>query len=171
MGLGITNILIVSKYETKLLVRGWFFKVFAFLAVFTAIILGAIYILTQFPQPEVVNRSVIPYMFLLIMNVGQAVVSVFLASEYLKRDKQLDTSEVFYTRPLSNAEYLIGKMWATLKVFFILDFAVAMIALINRLVKGNLSLVNLLKEQCFATTCHHCNYLILLNPFRVGLKW
>ncbi|MBO7049139.1 MAG: hypothetical protein J6W42_00805 [Bacteroidaceae bacterium] len=140
MGLGITNILIVSKYETKLLVRGWFFKVFAFLAVFTAIILGAIYILTQFPQPEVVNRSVIPYMFLLIMNVGQAVVSVFLASEYLKRDKQLDTSEVFYTRPLSNAEYLIGKMWATLKVFFILDFAVAMIALIMSLIKFGFAL-------------------------------
>ena len=99
--LGITNIRIVSKYETKLLVRGWFFKVFAFLALFAGLILGVNYILTQYPQPQVVNRSVIPYIFMLVMNVGQAVVSVFLASEYLKRDKQLDTSEVFYTRPLS----------------------------------------------------------------------
>ena len=140
MGLGIYNIRIVSKYETKLLVRGWFFKVFAFLAIFAAIILGSIYILTQFPQPEVVNRSVIPYMFMLIMNVGQAVVSVFLASEYLKRDKQLDTSEVFYTRPLSNAEYLLGKMWATLKVFFMLDLVVALIALIMSLIKFGVDL-------------------------------
>ncbi|MBO7587915.1 MAG: hypothetical protein J6T18_00625 [Bacteroidaceae bacterium] len=135
MWIGITNIRIVSKYETKLLVRGWFFKVFAFLALFAAVILGSMYILSQYQQPQMVNRSVIPYMFMLIMNVGQAVVSVFLASEYLKRDKQLDTSEIFYTRPLSNAEYLLGKMWATLKVFFILDIIVALIALIMSLIK------------------------------------
>ena len=138
--LGITNIRIVSKYETKLLVRGWFFKVFAVLALLASLILGAIYILTQFPQPEIVNRSVIPYLFMLFMNVGQAVVSVFLASEYLKRDKQLDTSEVFYTRPLSNAEYLLGKMWATLKVFFMLDLVVAAIALIMSLIKFGVDL-------------------------------
>ena len=136
----LTNIRIVSKYETKLLVRGWFFKVFAFLAMLTGLILGANYILTPYPQPQLVNRSVIPYIFMLVMNVGQAVVSVFLASEYLKRDKQLDTSEVFYTRPLSNAEYLMGKMWATLKVFFILDFAVAAIALIMSLIKFGFAL-------------------------------
>ena len=138
--LGLYNIRIVSKYETKLLVRGWFFKVFAFLSLLAALILGSIYILTQFPQPQMINRSVIPYMFMLIMNVGQAVVSVFLASEYLKRDKQLDTSEVFYTRPLSNAEYLLGKMWATLKVFFILDLIVAAIALVMSLVKYGFAL-------------------------------
>ena len=135
MWIGITNIRIVSKYETKLLVRGWFFKVFAFLALFAAVILGSMYILSQYQQPQMVNRSVIPYMFMLVMNVGQAVVSVFLASEYLKRDKQLDTSEIFYTRPLSNAEYLLGKMCATLKVFFILDIIVALIALIMSLIK------------------------------------
>ena len=122
---GITNIRIVAKYETKLLVRGWFFKVFSILSLLASVILGSIYILSQFQRPEMVNRSVIPYIFMLVMNVGQAVVSVFLASEYLKRDKQLDTSEVFYTRPLSNAEYLLGKMWATLKVFFILDLIIA----------------------------------------------
>lgn len=138
--LGITNIRIVSKYETKLLVRGWFFKVFAVLAILAAVILGSIYILQPFQQPEMVNRSVIPYLFMLVMNVGQAVVSVFLASEYLKRDKQLDTSEVFYTRPLSNAEYLLGKMWATLKVFFMLDLVVAAIALIMSLIKYGVDL-------------------------------
>lgn len=140
MGFGLYNIRIVSKYETKLLVRGWFFKVFAFLAILAALILGGSYILPQFQQPQMVNRSVIPYMFMLVMNVGQAVVSVFLASEYLKRDKQLDTSEVFYTRPLSNAQYLLGKMWATLKVFFILDVAVAAIALIMSLIKYGFAL-------------------------------
>lgn len=140
MRLGINDILTVSKYETKLLVRGWFFKVFTFLALIATVILGAIYILRPFQNPLMVNRSVIPYMFMLVMNVGQAVVSVFLASEYLKRDKQLDTSEVFYTRPLSNAEYLLGKMWATLKVFFLLDAAVMAIALIMGMIKYGFNL-------------------------------
>ena len=140
MWTGITNIRIVSKYETKLLVRGWFFKVFAFLALLASVILGSIYILSPYQQAQMVNRSVIPYMFMLVMNLGQAVVSVFLASEYLKRDKQLDTSEVFYTRPLTNAEYLLGKMWATLKVFFVLDVAVALIALVMSLIKYGFAL-------------------------------
>lgn len=140
MGLGLTNILTVSKYETKLLVRGWFFKVFTFLALFAAVIIGSIYILTPFQESQMVNRSVIPYIFLLAMNVGQAVVSVFLASDYLKRDKQLDTSEVFYTRPLSNAEYLLGKMWATLKVFFVLDLIIMAIALVMSLIKYGFAL-------------------------------
>ena len=153
MGLGITNIRIVSKYETKLLVRGWFFKVFAFLALFAAVILGSAYILSQNQRSQMVNRSVIPYMFMLVMNVGQAVVSVFLASEYLKRDKQLDTSEVFYTRPLSNAEYLIGKMWATLKVFFILDVAVALVALVMSLIKYGFDLDYLSYVWYFLLLC------------------
>ena len=140
MRLGINDIPTVSKYETKLLVRGWFFKVFAFLAIIAAVILGSIYIFQPFQNSVMVNRSVIPYMFMLVMNVGQAVVSVFLASEYLKRDKQLDTSEVFYTRPLSNAGYLIGKMWATLKVFFLLDAVVMAIALIMGMIKYGFNL-------------------------------
>lgn len=140
MAQGLNNILTVSKYETKLLVRGWFFKVFAFLTFIATMVLGARYILSPDQEAQMVNRSVIPYLFMLVMNVGQAVVSVFLASEYLKRDKQLDTSEVFYTRPLSNAQYLLGKMWATLKVFFLLDVAVMLVALVMSMIKYGFAL-------------------------------
>lgn len=61
--------------------------------------------------------SNIPYLILLLLNTGQAVIAIFLASDFLKRDKKLDTSEVFYVRPLSNAEYVIGKIWG-ICVFF-----------------------------------------------------
>ena len=77
----ISNIQSVAKYESKLLIRSWFFRVFTVLAV-----------------------------ILLLLNTGQAVIAIFLASDFLKRDKKLDTSEVFYVRPLSNAEYVIGKI-------------------------------------------------------------
>lgn len=164
MALGLHNIRTVSKYETKLLVRGWFFKVFAFLSLVAALVLGSKYILTMNQDAQMVNRSVIPYIFLLAMNVGQAVVSVFLASEYLKRDKQLDTSEVFYTRPLSNAEYLLGKMWATLKVFFVLDLVVLGMALVMSMIKYGFALDYL---------SYIWYYLLLIIPtlvFIIGLS-
>ena len=51
------------------------------------------------------------------------------SSEFLKRDKKLDTSEVFYVRPLSNAEYVIGKIWGNLRVFLLLNLLVLAIVL------------------------------------------
>jgi hypothetical protein len=65
--------------------------------------------------------SNIPYINMLILNTGQAVIAIFLASDFLKRDKKLDTSEIFYVRPLSNAEYVFGKIWGNLRIFFILN--------------------------------------------------
>jgi hypothetical protein len=76
--------------------------------------------------------SNIPYLSLLFLNTGQAIIAVFLSSEFLKADKKLDTSEVFYVHPLSNAEYVIGKIWGNMKVFFRLNFyAIAVVFVFN----------------------------------------
>lgn len=129
-----SNISAVAKYETKLLVRSWFFKIFSILALIVSPIIGGV-LLYEEVQISSSIKSVVPYALLLIVNVGQAIVSIFLSSEYLKRDKQMDTSEVFYTRPLSNAEYLLGKMWATLRVFFTLDLIILAVALLMSMIK------------------------------------
>jgi ABC-type transport system involved in multi-copper enzyme maturation permease subunit len=65
--------------------------------------------------------SNIPYFSMLILNTGQAVIAIFLASDFLKRDRKLDTSEIFYVRPLSNAEYVFGKIWGNIRIFIILN--------------------------------------------------
>ena len=123
----LNNILSVSKYESKLLFRSWFFKVFATLSVL--FIIGASNALLKTNQHAFNSiPSLAAYNLMLYFNVAQAIVSIFLASEYLKRDKQLDTSEVFYVRPLSNAEYLLGKMWGTIRVFLLLNLVVMAIA-------------------------------------------
>jgi ABC-type transport system involved in multi-copper enzyme maturation permease subunit len=82
----------------------------------------------------------IPYINLLLLNTGQAVVAIFLASDFLKRDKKLDTSEVFYVRPLSNAEYVFGKILGNLKVFFILNLIAMAISIIFSLASSNVSI-------------------------------
>jgi len=119
----------VSKYESKLLVRSWFFKAFTILAV---LILGFynLFILV-FPVNMGGNvwfvraiPSNIAYFNLMFLNIGQAVIAIFLASDFLKRDKKLDTSEVFYVRPLSNATYVFGKIWGNLRVFLIINIII-----------------------------------------------
>ena len=118
----LNNILSVAKYEAKLLTRSWFFKVFSTVSVILIITSSASIVVN--PHAFISIPSLLAYNLMLYFNVAQAIVSIFLASEYLKRDKQLDTSEVFYVRPLSNAEYLLGKMWGTLQVFLVLNLIV-----------------------------------------------
>lgn len=135
----LTNIRTVAKYESKLLTRSWFFRIFAvlamgFLSLFTGVLLlgddsGNTWTFKAIP-------SNMGYIALLFLNTGQAVIAIFLASDFLKRDKKLDTSEVFYVHPLSNAEYVFGKIWGNLRVFLMLDFVVAgMVMVFNILAK------------------------------------
>ena len=120
----ITNIQSVAKYESKILVRSWFFRIFTLLAVAFLGFFNFAMLLMEDSGGLWFEKSVasnIPYFSLLLLNTGQAVVAAFLSSEFLKRDKKLDTSEVFYVRPLSNAEYVVGKIWGNLRVFLLLN--------------------------------------------------
>lgn len=122
----IYNIRTVAKYESKLLVRSWFFKIFAILAVIVVFLINMNMVLND-DWSSWMWKSIasnIPYANLLLLNIGQAVIAIFLASDFLKRDKQLDTSEVFYVRPLSNSEYVFGKIWGNIRVFLILNFII-----------------------------------------------
>ena len=140
----ISNIQSVAKYESKLLIRSWFFRVFTVLAVaiitffnfmlFVSEDSGGIWIATAIP-------SYIPYLILLLLNTGQSVIAIFLASDFLKRDKKLDTSEVFYVRPLSNAEYVIGKIWGNLRVFLLLNLIIMAITAAFNLTLGEVDWV------------------------------
>ncbi len=136
----ITNIQTVAKYESKLLLRSWFFRVFTVLAL---LILGVFdFAMLAFEQNggNWILKSIpanIPYVNLLLLNTGQAVIAIFLASDFLKRDKKLDTSEVFYVHPLSNAEYVLGKLWGNLRVFLVLNLIImAMAMLFNAISPG-----------------------------------
>ncbi|NDV64518.1 xanthan lyase [Bacteroides sp. 224] len=123
----IHNVQSVAKYESKLLVRSWFFRVFTVLALLILGIYNGNMLLSEDAWGSWMMKAVssnIPYVSLLLLNTGQAVIAIFLASDFLKRDKKLDTSEVFYVHSLSNAEYVIGKIWGNLRVFLILNLIV-----------------------------------------------
>ena len=130
----IHNIMTVSKYESKTLFRSWFFRIFSILALLFVFLynLG-----TQtsigWPNGDMVSLpSMIPFTNLYIINIAQAIIAVFLASDFLKRDKKLDTTEVIYMRSMTNADYVIGKTIGNIWVFFVLNFvALGMVAVFN----------------------------------------
>ncbi len=127
------NILSIAKYERKTLLRSWFFRIFSILSLLVLFGMNFGLIIEGGGDQGWAIRSIppaIPYFNLLILNVAQAIIAVFLASDFLKRDKKLDTTEVIYMRSMTNGEYVIGKTWGNLQVFLVLNIAVVLMALI-----------------------------------------
>ena len=134
------NILSIAKYERKTLLRSWFFRIFGILSLLVLFGMNFGMIIEGGGGDGWAIRSIpsaIPYFNLLILNVAQAIIAVFLASDFLKRDKKLDTTEVIYMRSMTNGEYVIGKTWGNLQVFLVLNIVVVLMALIfNMLAQG-----------------------------------
>ena len=134
------NILSIAKYERKTLLRSWFFRIFGILSLLVLFGMNFGMIIQGGGGDSWAIRSIpsaIPYFNLLILNVAQAIIAVFLASDFLKRDKKLDTTEVIYMRSMTNGEYVIGKTWGNLQVFLVLNIVVVLMALIfNMLAQG-----------------------------------
>jgi ABC-type transport system involved in multi-copper enzyme maturation permease subunit len=135
----LSNIRSVAKYESKLLMRSWFYRIFLVVAVLFLCAFNFEMLIQENVSGIWMMKALasnIPYINLLLLNTGQAVIAVFLSSEFLKSDKKLDTSEVFYVHPLSNAEYVIGKIWGNIVVFFRLDLIIIALVIIFNLASG-----------------------------------
>lgn len=162
------NILSIAKYERKTLLRSWFFRIFGVLSLGVLFTLNLGMVIQGGGDLGWAVRSIpssIPYTNLLILNVAQAIIAVFLASDFLKRDKKLDTTEVIYMRSMTNGEYVIGKTWGNLQVFLVLNIAVVLMALI----------FNLLAQSTSVNKEAYLIYLLLISVptllFIMGLSF
>lgn len=162
------NIFSIAKYERKTLLRSWFFRIFGVLSLLVLFALNFGMIIEGGGDQGWAIRSIpaaIPYFNLLILNVAQAIIAVFLASDFLKRDKKLDTTEVIYMRSMTNGEYVIGKTWGNLQVFLVLNIAVVIMALI----------FNMLSQQTTINWESYAIYLVLISVptlvFIMGLSF
>jgi hypothetical protein len=130
--ISIYNILTVAKFEAKTLWRSWFFRIFSILSI--AIIgffdFGALSPVTWAPWAFQGLSTTIPYMNILMLNTAQAIIAVFLASDFLKRDKKLDTTEVVYMRSMTNTDYVIGKTLGIMLMFLLLNIVILLIGLV-----------------------------------------
>lgn len=121
----------IAHFEMKTLLRSWFFRIFAGLSIISLGIFN-IAVFSEASGAPWLYRALpgnIPYINLLILNLGQAIVAIFLASEFLKQDSKNDTVEVIYARSMTNAEYIIGKSLGILYVFFILNLIILLMGI------------------------------------------
>ncbi len=129
----------ISKYERKILLRSWFFRIFSGLTLFIifAFNMGEISEVGDMRWAYRAVPSNIPYVSLFILNIAQAIIAVFLSSEFVKRDRKQDTAEVIYARSMSNTTYLLGKVWSILSVFLLINIVVLSMSLIFNLLAQN----------------------------------
>lgn len=137
------NILSIAKYEITTLLRSWFFRIFALIAIVFLFFFNMGTLLMDNAgagnwDMKAIS-SVIPYANLMLLNTVQAIIAIFLASDFLKRDKKLDTTDVIYIRSMSNGEYVAGKTLGNLVVFIILNLIILSEALIFNLIAENVS--------------------------------
>ncbi|MFC1490031.1 hypothetical protein ACFL6K_02350, partial [Candidatus Latescibacterota bacterium] len=128
--LNLKKILAVATYEFKTLRRSWFFRIFAFLAIAVIIILNIVlYVNTNTANWSLRGMpSSIPYMNLLVLNVLQGIIGLFVASEFFKNDKLHDFTEAVYARSMTNADYIIGKTLGICALFMLLNMCVLIIS-------------------------------------------
>jgi len=125
------TIRIVARFEMKTLLRSWFFRIFSGLFIIGLGIFNVAVFVESSGAPWLFRAlpASIPYANLIILNLGQAIVAVFLASEFLKQDRKNDTVEVIYARSMTNAQYIVGKALGILSVFLILNFIILILGM------------------------------------------
>ncbi len=161
------NISTVARYEAKTLRRSWFFRLFSLgaIVIFVFMNIGIYSPVGDEQWSLVAISSSIPLVNLYLLNIGQAVVVIFLAADFLKRDKKVDTNEVLYTRSMSNFEYIIGKTWGILRLFLGLDILILSIAL----------LVNIISKTMDVDIVSYVSYLLIICVptiiFSLGLAY
>lgn len=122
----------VARVEVKTLLRSWFFRILAGLLIGLLFLVNLMMFtdLTGVPWMLRGVAASIPYINILFLNLVQAAVAVFLASEFLKRDRKMDSTDVVYMRSMSNGDYVIGKTGGILIVFGGLNAAVLVMGLV-----------------------------------------
>ncbi|MEA1886073.1 MAG: hypothetical protein U9N72_02540 [Bacteroidota bacterium] len=149
------NIRTVAHYEAKTLRRSWLFRLFSIGALFILTIMN-IALFSPVGDEEwefLAIPSSMPLLNLYILNIAQSLIVIFLASDFLKRDKKLDTNEVLYTRPMSNLEYIFGKSLGIMRLFLGVNILILAICLI----------INIITQQASINAAAYFEYLLIIS--------
>ncbi len=137
------NIWTVAKFEIKTLSRSWFLRIFAVLSVVLLFLFDLIMFTDVtggfIPRFFYGMSASVPYANLMLFNLAQAIITIFLASDFLKRDKKLDTTEVIYIRSITNRDYVLGKAIGIVLIFLALNVIVLLLAAIFNIVNPETS--------------------------------
>src|SRR3990172_61258 len=131
--LSLYNIWTIARFEIKTLLRSWFFRIFAVGSGAFLLFLNVVLFAEAFETMPWELRGIpgsIPYFNLSLLTIVQSIMVIFLSSDFLRRDKKLDTTSVVYMRSMTNGDYVLGKITGILTVFLGLDIVVLFFAAI-----------------------------------------
>ncbi len=134
------NILTIAKFESKVIWRNWFFRILCVGVLFflTMFNIAAFSLADETPNWFIIANSWgIPYANMILLSMPQAAAIIFLGTGVVKKNKKLDTNEVFFTRAISNVDYVFGKALALFKLFIGLNVVILSISLIFNLTNPN----------------------------------
>lgn len=114
----------IARLEARLLFRSWAFRIFSLIGLVFIVILDIALGSTVGNAPHALRMlsGALPMMNIKMLNIYQGIIIVFLATEFIKRDRKNDTSQVILARSFSNVEYYLGKVIGILLVFGTLNF-------------------------------------------------
>ena len=126
------NIWRIGLYEAKLLFRSWGMRIFSLLGllIITLLLLVIGTRLGHSPYYFHSFSGSLPLAGMKFYNIFQGIFAAFLASEFFKRDRRHDTTEVIYARSYPNSVYVMGKVSGIISVFTLLNLAALLITFI-----------------------------------------
>lgn len=119
----------IAAYEAKILLRSWGFRIFALLGLIILGLLTAGIAAPSFFFPYYFRSlsGSIPLFSFKLFNVYQGIIVVFMATEFFKRDRRTDSTQVIFSRSFSNTSYILGKFFGVIGLFVLMNILVGVI--------------------------------------------
>ena len=123
-------IISIAFNEARLLSRSWAFRLTFGLAVFFLLNFNVVMSApgVSAPHPFMALSGSLPLGNTRLLNLYLGLVVAFLATEFVKRDRQQDTVETVFVHSFTNLDYVTGKVLGTGVLFAALELAVLGIA-------------------------------------------
>lgn len=123
----------IAKYEMKLQLRSWVFRLFALLAV-VGIVACHVYWQGEgncFNWKAVALPCSMPLMNAYLFSVVQSLFLIVMVAEVSRRMRRLEGREVFQTRPYDNVTYYWGVLAGNFLLFLLLNVIVILVSVLT----------------------------------------
>lgn len=127
--MNIQQVKLVAHYEIKQLRRNWLFR----LLLLTSIIgISLTHVLLQGEAARhdmIALPCSIPFVNAYLFNLLQSLMIIFIAGDFLIRDRQLDTLNALQVHPINNIEYFMGKTLGIGTIFISINLLILFLAI------------------------------------------
>lgn len=132
------KILVVTRYQVKLLYRDWTVRLCALImiVIVPVAVWGGLYIVSR-ANSAMSLPSFIPFWSSILFDFFQSLFVIFVAYDIAIRNGVKKSLEMIYARPVSNVGYLLGKTVAVLLFFVGLNVFILLVGIGCHLYDGN----------------------------------